>query len=173
MTEYLSFSRFDRQNFLQRNRIIAGLSEATLVAESGDKGGSLVTAELANSYNREVFAIPGRVGDANSAGCNSLIKKHKAYMIESAVDIEYILGWNTDLKKQVVQNQLFIEFSEDEKLIVKAIKEQDKPVIDQICKLAQLPPAKVSALLLELEFKGVVRNLPGKIFELTGNFNLS
>ncbi len=173
MTEYLSFSRFDRQNFLQRNRIIAGLSEATLVAESGDKGGSLVTAELANSYNREVFAIPGRVGDANSAGCNSLIKKHKAYMIESAVDIEYILGWNTDLKKQVVQNQLFIEFSEDEKLIVKAIKEQDKPVIDQICKLAQLPPAKVSALLLELEFKGVVRNLPGKIFELSGNFNLS
>ncbi len=171
LTEFMHGSSFDRQNFLKRNRIIAGLAQATLVVESAAKGGSLVTADIANSYNREVFAFPGRVGDASSAGCNALIKKHKAYMIESADDIEYILNWTSNEIKPK-QQQLFIELSVDEKRIVRAIQTEGKSMIDQICKQAQLPPAKVSALLLELEFKGAVRNLPGKLFEMATEIHL-
>ncbi len=171
ITEFVSNARFERQNFLQRNRIIAGISEATLVVESGEKGGSLVTAEIANTYNREVFAIPGRIGDTSSAGCNYLIKKHKAYLAESADDIEYILGWDSTQLQKPVQQHLFIELSDNEKRIVNAIKSMDKPIIDGICKTAELTSAQVSALLLEMEFKGIIRNLPGKIFELTANFS--
>ncbi len=103
LTEFLSDSKFERQNFLQRNRIIAGMSTATIVIESAARGGSLITAELANSYNREVFAFPGRVNDKYSAGCNKIIKQHKGYLIESYKDLEYILGWEKGKTPQVKQ----------------------------------------------------------------------
>lgn len=168
MSEFTSNSAFMRKNFLRRNRIIAGVSEATVVVESAKKGGSLVTAEIANSYNREVFAFPGRVGDKYSEGCNALIKKHKAYIIESAADIEYILPWS-NAKGEPKQKQLFVKLSKDEKSLTDVLKENRKANIDTICKTTGMPPAKTSAVLLELEFKGVVKNLPGKMFELARN----
>ena len=170
ITEFISGSKFERQNFLRRNRIIAGLSQATVVVESAKKGGSLVTADIANSYNREVFAVPGRLDDSYSEGTNWLIKTHKAVLLQTAADIEYILNWEQS-KHKVNQKSLFIELSDDEKLIANILKKQDKPIIDDICKNTQLTMSKVSSLLLEMEFKGAVRSLPGKIYELTGSIN--
>lgn len=169
MTEFLSNSRFERQNFLQRNRIIAGMSSAVIIVESAEKGGSLITANIANSYNREVFAFPGRVNDKYSQGCNKLIRQHKAYLIENAKNIEYILGWEKSEKKQNNQMLLFNEFSEDEKIIVNILKENEKLPIDIICKKSKFTPSKTSSILLELEFKNILRFLPGKVYELINN----
>ncbi|NPA68553.1 MAG: DNA-protecting protein DprA [Chlorobi bacterium] len=170
ISEFTTFSKFDRQNFLQRNRIIAGLSEATVVIESAEKGGALVTADIANSYNRDVFAVPGRLEDKYSEGTNKLIKTHKAFLLQSAKDVEYILNWEE--KTEIRQQQLFTELSEDEKTIAKILSENGKQMIDFICKKSGFNSAKASAVLLEMEFKNIVRNLPGKIFELSGNVNI-
>ena len=169
VTEYLSSSKFDRQNFLQRNRIIAGMATATVIVQSAAKGGSLTTADIANSYNREVFAFPGRTNDKYYAGCNKLIKQHKAYLIESANDIEYILGWKGNAKNKQKQNVLFVEFSDDEKVIVEILNEKGGMVIDLICSESEFSIGKVSSVLLELEFKNIVRCLPGKVYELTAS----
>ncbi len=166
ITEFNKNSEFERQNFLQRNRIIAGLSHATVIIESAGKGGSLVTADIANSYNREVFAVPGRLDDKYSEGTNRLIKTHKAFLLQSAKDIEYILNWEQTANPK--QQILFAELSEDEKIIAKILQENGKSVIDYICKKTGFNSAKTSAILLEMEFKNAVRCLPGKIFEVTG-----
>lgn len=165
ITEFLSSSKFERQNFLQRNRIIAGLSQATVVVESGDKGGSLVTANIANSYNRDVFAFPGRIKDKKSIGCNRLIKQNKAALIESADDLEYILGWEVK-KTKPVQTELFTELSPIEETIVKVLLEEGKTSIDIICRKTELEMHTLSTSLLTLEFMNIVRSLPGKIYEL-------
>ncbi len=165
LTEYMSYSLYERQNFLQRNRIIAGMSSAVVVIESAARGGSLTTASIANSYNREVFAFPGRISDKYSEGCNKLIKQNKACLIESAKDIEYILGWKKKKELTNKQNFLFHELSDNEKIIVNILKKIQKPAIDLIFKESKMTMAKVSATLLELEFKDVVRSLPGKIYE--------
>jgi len=170
ITEFISGAKFERQNFLRRNRIIAGLSQATVVIESAKKGGSLVTADIANSYNREVFAVPGRLEDKYSEGTNWLIKTHKAFLLQTAADIEYILNWEQS-KNKINQKSLFIELSDEEKLIADILQKQNKPVIDEICKISNMNMSKVSSLLLEMEFKGIVRSLPGKIYELTGTIN--
>ncbi len=170
ITEFTKSAEFERQNFLQRNRIIAGLSHATVVVESAIKGGSLVTADIANSYNRDVFAVPGRLDDKYSEGTNQLIKTHKAFLLQSAKDIEYILNWeqNTKPKQQVI----FAELSDNEKKIAQVLQTNGKTTIDYICKQSGFNSAKASGILLEMEFKNVVRCLPGKIFELAGNINL-
>jgi len=170
ITEFTKSAKFERQNFLQRNRIIAGLSNATVVVESAAKGGSLVTADIANSYNRDVFAIPGRLDDKYSEGTNWLIKTHKAFLLQSGKDIEYILNWeqNSNPKQQV----LFIELSDDEKKIAQVLQKKGKTVIDNICKESGFNSAKASSLLLEMEFKNAVRCLPGKVFELAGNIKI-
>lgn len=167
MTEYLSSSKFDRQNFLQRNRIIAGISTATVIVQSAAKGGSLTTADIANSYNRDVFAFPGRIIDKYHAGCNKLIKQHKAYLIESAKDLEYVLGWEKSGNKIPKQNVLFVELTSDEKNIVEILNDKGGLPLDLICKVSEFPIGKISSLLLGLEFKNVVRCLPGKVYELT------
>ncbi len=169
ISEFTSHSTFDRQNFLRRNRIIAGLAHATIVAESGEKGGSLVTADIANSYNREVFAFPGRISDKYSVGCNRLIKSNKAALIENSNDVEYLLGWEQNSAKKSVQTQLFVDLNEDETKISEVLKQEKNQTIDVICQKLNMTQGKVSALLLELEFKGLVRCLPGKIYETTGN----
>ena len=169
VTEFTSGAKFERQNFLKRNRIIAGISHATVVVESAKKGGSLVTADIANSYNREVFAVPGRLDDKYSEGTNWLIKTHKAFLLQSANDIEYILNW--EQTENVVQKSLFIEFSDEEKIIANILKQNNSMIIDEICKETGLTMSKVSSLLLEMEFKDAVRCLPGKIYELAGNIN--
>lgn len=164
-TEFLSGTKPERENFPQRNRIIAGMADATLVIESGLKGGSMITASIAGSYNRDVFALPGRSTDPASAGCNYLIKSNRAAMVESAEDIEREMGWQIQDTRKSVQQQLFADLSPEEQKLVSLLREKGKTGIDEIALLMELPMSKVAALLLELEFKGVVRALPGKIFE--------
>ncbi|MFC2151407.1 DNA-processing protein DprA [Bacteroidota bacterium] len=167
VTDFPSKSIRDKNNFIKRNRIIAGLSDATIVIESGEKGGSLITADIANSYNRDVFAVPGRVSDQYSKGCNNLIKSNKAAMLTSIEDLEYILGWESDKESQAgIQRDLFVDLSPEEKLITDILKEQDELPIDKICLKCNMPTSKVSPILLNLEFMGVVKTLPGKTYKL-------
>ena len=166
LTEFWSTSKPDRENFLRRNRVIAGMSEATLVVESAEKGGSLVTADIANSYDREVFAVPGRSSDKFSAGCNNLIKQQKAHMLTSAADLVYILGWNVEEKSQKeVQQQLFVELDETEKSIYAYLQSNGKQLLDTLALECKLPIFKVSSSLVHMEMKGIIRPLPGKLFE--------
>ncbi len=165
-TDFWSTDTFDRKNFLGRNRIIAGLSEATIVIESADKGGSLVTADIANSYNRDVFAVPGRAYDPYSKGCNMLIKTQKAHMLTSAADLIYMLNWELDQKeKPVVQKKLFVELDEHEKKVYNFLNVNGKEILDIIALQCNIPTFKVASVLLNMELKGVIKPLPGKLFE--------
>ncbi len=165
-TDFWSTDAFDRNNFLKRNRIIAGLSEATIVIESAEKGGSLVTADIANSYNREVFAVPGRTTDSQSVGCNNLIKFQKAHLLSHPLDVPYILNWDVDTnKKPMVQQELFVELDSDETIVYNFLKEHGKTMLDVIALQCEMPTYKLASLLLNMELKGVVRPLPGKLFE--------
>ncbi|WP_298340637.1 DNA-processing protein DprA [uncultured Algibacter sp.] len=166
-SDFWSTDVFDKRNFLKRNRIIAGLSEATIVIESAEKGGSLVTADIAGSYNRDVFAVPGRVGDTQSIGCNNLIKHQKAHMMTTPLDVPYILNWQLeDDKKPAIQKQLFVELDATEKVIYNYLKENEKQQLDSIALNCDMPIFKVSGTLLNMELKGVIRPLPGKLFEV-------
>ncbi|MBQ0735279.1 DNA-processing protein DprA [Aquimarina celericrescens] len=165
-TDFWSTDTFDRKNFLGRNRIIAGLSEATVVIESADKGGSLVTADIANSYNREVFAVPGRANDVLSKGCNMLIKTQRAHMLTNAVDLIYMLNWELEEKeKPTVQKKLFVELEGDEKKIYTFLNNNGKELLDVIALQCQIPTFKAASILLNMELKGVIKPLPGKLFE--------
>lgn len=167
ITDFPSNTKFDRNNFIKRNRIIAGLTDATIVVESGDQGGALITADLANSYNREVFAIPGHVGSKYSEGCNQLIKSNRAALIETSDDIEYFLGWEpATVKNQPKQITLFADLSSDEQCIVDYLKTVEQESIDLICIKTQMPVSKVSSLLLNLEFAGLVKSKPGKVYSI-------
>ena len=166
-TDFWSTDKLDRNNFLKRNRVIAGLSEATIVIESAEKGGSLVTADIANSYNRDVFAVPGRTTDLQSVGCNNLIKHQKAHMLSTPLDVPYILNWQLeDHKKPAIQKQLFVELDGNEKVIYNYLKDNDKQQLDSIAINCNLPIFKVASILLTMELKGVIRPLPGKLFEV-------
>lgn len=165
-TDFWSTDIFDRNNFLKRNRIIAGLSEATVVIESAEKGGSLVTADIANSYNREVFAVPGRPTDKFSKGCNNLIKSQKAHLLNSAADLVYLLNWDLEKAPKPVQKTLFVELEPDEKSIFSFLEEREKAQLDTIALNCGFPTFKTAGILLNLELKGVIRPLPGKLFEL-------
>ncbi|MEL0455229.1 DNA-processing protein DprA [Flavobacteriaceae bacterium SZ-1-7] len=167
LTDFWSTDQFDRNNFLKRNRIIAGISEATIVIESAEKGGSLVTADIANSYNRDVFAVPGRTTDSQSEGCNNLVKHQKAHMLTTPFDVPYILNWELETnEKPVVQKQLFVELDSTEKVIYNYLKENEKEQLDMIAINCKMPIFKVASVLLNMELKGVVRPLPGKLFEV-------
>ena len=167
MTDFWSSDAFDRNNFLKRNRIIAGLSEATIVIESAEKGGSLVTADIANSYNRDVFAVPGRATDSQSVGCNNLIKYQKAHVLSNPLDIPYMLNWQLEENnKPAVQKKLFVELDEQEKIIYTYLNKSDKQLLDVIALQCNMPTFKVAGLLLNMELKGVIRPLPGKLFEV-------
>jgi len=166
LTEFRSKTNPDRENFPRRNRIVSGLSDATIVIESALKGGALITAEIANSYNRDVFAVPGRTIDPYSEGCNFLIKTNRAALVQSAKDIKYLLGWDVDEKKSKIQKEIFIELSAEEQKIVDLLKKNETLGIDQISIKMDLPTSKVASTLLNLEFQGVVQCLPGKVFKL-------
>jgi len=166
VSDFISESAIDRQNFLRRNRIIAGLADATVIVESAEKGGALVTADIANSYNRDVFAFPGRANDTFSKGCNKIIKLNEAVLVESVTDIEKAMNWDVKTStSRVVQTSLFIELSEEEQKMVDLLKGGDR-FVDEITIETQLSMSKVSALLLGLEFKGLVTSLPGKMYRL-------
>jgi DNA processing protein len=166
LTDFNSATLPERNNFLKRNRIIAGLSDATVVVESGIKGGALITADMAASYNRDVFAVPGRPDDQWSAGCNDLIKTNKAALIERAADIEYFLNWKTEKSKPPVQRTLFSELSETEQKIYELITREGELTIDLICRILDLPINKLSAELLQMEFKGLVKCFPGNVYRI-------
>ncbi len=167
ISEFTTDSFIDKNNFVKRDRIIAGLSQATVVVESPKRGGSLLTAEMANSYNREVFALPGRIDQLKSTGCNTLIKTNQARLIQSAADLVYILGWDIEKKTKPKETQipLFIDLNPEEEKICNLLKEKGKESLDLLAITTKMSPQKVAGLLLGLELKGVVRTLPGKQFE--------
>lgn len=166
LTEFMSETNPDRENFPKRNRIVAGMVDAVIVIEASITGGALITAEIANTYSRDVFAVPGRLDDTFSEGCNRLIKTNKAALIESVKDIEYLLGWTTDEKKPKPQQKLFVDLSPEEERLVNMLREKGNTAIDDLSILSEFPMSKVAGLLLNLEFNGVVKSLPGKVYQL-------
>lgn len=155
-----------RENFLKRNRIVAGISEATIIVESAEKGGSLVTADIANSYSRDVFAVPGKTTDILSKGCNDLIKRNKAGILTSPQDLIDVLNWELKSERKApIQKQLFIDLKDEEKIIYDFLLENNKQHIDFISLSCKIPTYKLATLLFNLEMKGLVRPLQGKLFE--------
>jgi DNA processing protein len=167
LTDFMSGTNPDRQNFPRRNRIVAGICDALIVIESSKKGGSLITAELANSYNKDVFAIPGRVNDSRSEGCNYLIKNNKSLLITCADDLLEIMNWKAAPKKAKKQKELFIELTPDERIITEILAAHENIQIDQLYFKSGLSSSAVANALLMLEMQGVVTALPGKVFKLT------
>jgi len=167
MSDFWSKTNPDRENFIKRNRIIAGLSQATIVIESASKGGSLITADIANSYNRDVFAVPGRVTDQFSKGCNNLIKTNRANLLTEVADLAYILNWEKepDNKQKTIQKTLFINLDEKEKKVYNYLLKEGKQQLDTIALNSKMPVQKTVSLLFNLELKGVIKPLPGKIYE--------
>ncbi len=166
LTEFSYKTEPNRQHFPMRNRIIAGMCDALLVIETAQRGGSMISAELANAYNKDVFAVPGRIKDKASKGCNHLIKTHKAALLEKAEDIAYIMRWEKGENKSGVQKQLFVELTETEQKVVDILQKADETGIDELTFQAGINPSQLSSILLNLEFKGMVKSLPGKRFML-------
>jgi DNA processing protein len=167
LTEFWSEEQPLRENFLKRNRIVAGISKATIIIESASKGGSLVTADIANSYDRDVFALPGRVTDVYSKGCNSLIKNNQAHVLTSASDIIKMLNWDlSEQAKKPIQKQLFVELNFEEQILYDYLLKNGKQLLDIIALECNIPIFQLSAILLKMELKGITKPLPGKMFEL-------
>jgi DNA processing protein len=159
-TDFPSMQKPEPNNFIKRNRIIAGLSDAVIVVESGKKGGALITADLAFSYHRDVFAFPGRAKDIMSAGCNGLIKNHKAALIESCKDLEYILGWEPS-KGKYHDPLSGIKLNKDETKIFQLVAGENEISVDSICEKSGMQVKIVSGILLNLEFRGLISCMPG------------
>lgn len=169
LTDFMSETNPDAVNFPKRNRIVAGLCDALVVMESTRKGGSLITATIANSYNRDVFAFPGRAGDQLAEGTNGLIKRNRAALIENAEDLLDAMQWNDVAVKGSGSKQLplLLALSDEERAIVNLFEQRDAIHIDEMCQTLQLPVSKVSALLLQLEFSNLIKSKPGKMYALT------
>ncbi len=165
VTEFFSDVAPDKEHFVRRNRIVAGLADATIVVESADRGGSLITANFAFDYSRDVFAVPGRLNDKFSAGCNHLIKCQKAALLTSVADLVYLLNWEQKKNAPAVQKQLFVELKPDEQTLYDTLYKTGKLQLDDLAIHCDLPVHKTAVLLLELELKGLVLPLPGKFFE--------
>lgn len=166
LTDFTSGTNPDRQNFPRRNRIVAGMCDALVVIESSKKGGSLITAELANSYNKDVFALPGRASDLKSEGCNFLIKNNKASLITSATDLLELMNWAPKEKTKKKQRELFIELSPDERIIADILQQQETIQIDELYAKSGLSSSAVAGALLMLEMQGIVAVMPGKLYKM-------
>lgn len=167
LTEFPSETNPDRQNFPKRNRIIAGMADAIVVVEAARTGGALITAEIANSYNKDVFAVPGRINDEFSDGCNFLIKTNRANMLTRAEDIEYIMGWFDDIAPKRTQTpELPLDLSAEDLKIVEAIKDADAIAIDDLQVKLRMPQSKLAMALLNLEMQSIIISLPGKIYRI-------
>ncbi|MGS4345992.1 DNA-processing protein DprA [Myroides odoratus] len=166
ITEFPIQSKIDRENFIQRNRLVAGMSQATVVVESAIKGGSMSSISFANDYNRDVFAVPGRIDDPLSQGCNELIRTNRAQLLSCPMELVELLNWNkTKKQEKVIQPKLFVNLHEEEQLVYDYLVQVQREVIDLIAIHCSLPIYKVSTILLQLELQGLVRPLPGKYFE--------
>ena len=166
LTEFMHDVKPDKQNFPKRNRIVAGMSDAVVVIESGEKGGSLITADIANSYNRDVLALPGRTTDLKSIGCNHLIKNNKANLFTSGKDMVEFLNWvkkSTSTKKR--QLEFFVELNDHEKLIFEQINERGPISIDELTIRAGIKPSMAASIIFSLEMKNLVVALPGKCYK--------
>lgn len=167
LTDFKSDTNPDKQNFPKRNRIVAGLCDAVIVVQTGFKGGSLITAEIANGYNKDVYAFPGRAGEAKSEGCNYLIKTNKAGLIESAADLLANMGWRDEKKPTAKkQRELFVELSAEEKKIFEVLKDRESVGIDEVYLKSGLSSSQVAAALLTMEINGVIYAMPGKQYKL-------
>ena len=167
LTEFRSKTKPDKHNFPTRNRIVAGMSDATIVIESGIKGGSMVTAGLANGYNKDVFAFPGKITDNKSAGCNYLIKSNKAMLLTDAQELIEMMGWEE--KKKAIGNRqraIFVELTKEEKIIVDILNEKETVHIDEINLRSGLSSSAIAAAILNLELQNIVLGLPGKMYKL-------
>jgi len=164
ISEFPFSTQPDRENFPMRNRIIAGMADAVIVIESKSKGGSMITAEIANEYNKDVFAIPGNLDSEISEGCNWLIKTHKAHLMTSVKDIAYIMRWERGEASQ--QMELGLGLDDNEQALVSIIKENPEISFDSILYRSDQKLSELSSLLLNLEFKGLIKSLPGKNYIL-------
>ncbi len=173
LTEYGVHTTPEKGNFVRRNRIVAGMCDACIVVESSERGGSLITAELAMEYNRDVFAFPGRVYDEYSRGCNNLIRRQQATLLTSAADLLDAMGWDNPLKKdskrKVVQQELFPDLTDEERALVNTLKDVDDKHINQIAIDANIPYSRASMILFDLEMKGIVRALGGARYKIIHN----
>jgi len=168
LTDFMSETTPDRQNFVKRNRIVAGISDCTIVIESAKKGGALITANIADSYSKDVFAVPGKVTDSYSLGCNDLIKQKKAALITNAEDIFREMCWNnekTDSKKSV-QRSLFVDLTAEEQMVVDLLAQSESMQLNNMAVELNISVSKLAFLLFELEMKGVIRCMPGGIYRL-------
>jgi len=167
LTEFPILTNPDRQNFPQRNRIIAGIADVTVVVEASIKGGALITAEIANSYNKDVFAFPGRTDDTFSEGCNFLIKTNRAGLITHARDLLYYLGWDDEAKqpKKQIQTVLQLNLTPNEQQVMELLQNGQQS-IDELCSTLNLPQSKIAIVILTLEMQGLIISLPGKIYKL-------
>ncbi|MCO4291411.1 DNA-processing protein DprA [Solitalea sp. MAHUQ-68] len=166
ITEFISQSKPDRENFPKRNRIVAGMCDATVVVEAGEKGGALITADIANSYNRDVFAVPGRAFDEFSVGCNHLIKSNSAQLITSAKDFEFFMGWNSEKINRKGMRELFYDLNDEEKIVLELINSENTISIDDLLIKSRFSSSNISKILLNLEFNALVKQLPGKIYSI-------
>jgi DNA processing protein len=166
LSEFFSGTKPDKHNFPLRNRIVAGISDATVLVETNIKGGSMITGNLANAYNRDVFAVPGRTTDTKSSGCNHLIKYNKAILLTDAEEILEVMGWKERKTKTKKQKELFIELSQEEKQVVQLLQEKETVSIDEINLSSGLSSSTIAAAILNLELQNVVASLPGKMYKL-------
>ena len=167
MSEFPLGTKPDRENFPKRNRIIAGLADVVLIVESAEAGGSMITAEYANNYFKDVFAIPGRTTDEYSVGCNNLIKNHKAHLCTSAEDITEIMRWSATSESSQQMVFPLMELDENEKSICEILKSNPNSGLDILHYQSKIPLTQLTAVLLNLEFKGLLKSLPGKKYILT------
>jgi len=166
ITDFSSDTLPERNNFIRRNRIIAGIADAVLIVESALKGGALITADIAASYNRDVMAVPGRPEDEWSSGCNALIKCSKAAMVENCEDIEYLLGWKPATMVSPVQKTLFAEMTENEKKVYEALKNKGELTLDHLALLVEVPVYRLSTTLLQMELSGLITPCPGNLYRI-------
>jgi DNA processing protein len=168
VTEFFSCTEPDRENFPQRNRIIAGLCDAIIVIEAAEEGGALITADIAHTYNRDVFVVPGRISDRYSGGCNKLIKQKKADIVRNAEDLIFEMGWReAEPKAPAVQPKLFIPLTRDEEKIIELMSAEGDLTIDEISRKSGLAVNKTAVALLNLELENVVRCKPGKLYSVS------
>ena len=166
ITEFIPGTLPDRENFPKRNRIVAGMTDATIVIESKKRGGSLITANLANDYNRDVFAYPGSVHMETSQGCNHLIANQKAHLIQCSDDFHRMMGWQKKVKKTVIQHQLFPKLSDHQKGIIELITVNKKIQIDVLSIKSKIPVSRLNQELFTLEMDGLIKSLPGRQYTI-------
>lgn len=166
LSEFFSGTGPDKHHFPLRNRIVAGLSDATIVVETEVRGGSMITAKMADGYNRDVFALPGRTTDRCSSGCNHLIQHNKAFLLNGASDLLDVLGWKQSKKKVKEQRELFIEFTPEEKQLIDLLQEKETVHIDEINLRTALSSSTIAATILNLELQNIITSLPGKLYKL-------